>query len=285
MSLVAASSAPGFRSAVVLIAAALAIAARLAPPASAQDKLTLVQQTWVVLDVVLIAQDRLGRTTEARETLRGRAGERLAFATPLAVDEGALTVGVMLAARPDRRTGTLRVGVEAEVVPQRRRPTTTTRQLVAEPGRTALAELWRDPSSRAGVVLALTGRWEEVPEVARFLPGSEPLDLVLEVLAREGDQETLLEQHRLGGLVGSPTRYDVSLQTDGAGSSERVVVELLPQRIVARDLTIGARLSRDGATTPQAQIEELTVPSGFSFELTLPVAEGRSLLVRVTPFF
>lgn len=256
-----------------------------AAPACAQQKITIVHQTWVTLELTLVLQDSAGRTSETHETLRGRAGERLAFAAPLPSSNGPMMVGLVVSPRPDRVGNHLWLRLEADVRPARQRPTTTARTLTITPGRTGLAELWRDASSRASLVAAIGGSWEEVPTLSQILPGAEPIDLVVEVVARDSGGEYLLEQHRLGSLVGSTSRYALGFNDGSGAPKESVSVELTSRRIEAGKLLLGARLLRDGAETPVATIDELALASGFSFDMAMKAEEGREIVVRITPFF
>ncbi len=267
------------------IALLAALSCASLPCANAEPKITLVHQTWVTLELTLVLQDAAGRTSERRETLRGRAGERLAFAAPLETEDGAVMVGLVVSPRPDRLGNRLWLRFEAEVRPPKQRPTLTARTLTVTPGRTALTELWRDTRSRASLVAAIGGAWEEVPTLSQILPGAEPIDLVVEVVARDGGGEYLLEQHRLGGLVGSTTRYELGFNSGGSAPTERVSVELTSRRIEAGKLLMGARLLRDGAASPAATIDEIALGSGFSFDMSMKADEGREVVVRITPFF
>lgn len=258
------------------------------PPALAESKLSVVHQTWVTLEVTVVAQDARGRTQQVKETVRGRVGERLAFATPIGGEGGEFIVGLVFFPRPDPQRGQLSVRVEADAQPPKQRRVDSTRTLTLTPGRVALSELWRAPTGKAAIVMAISGRWEEVPVLTAILPGAEPVDLVIEVVARDATGDTLLEQHRLGGVVGSPVGYAIGQNGGSAPASDQLAIEVLPKLLSGSRLTIGARLLKDGQESPTAVAVEETLMSGFSLDLALPAdpaSPARQLIIRVTPFF
>jgi hypothetical protein len=248
-------------------------------------KLHLSHQTWVQIDVQLVAKSSGGRVNEWRDTMRGRAGENLASASEMLIGAQPVTVGLAISTRPDRNAGTLLLRIESEVHGAGLRPTSSARSMKLVPGRVGLAELWRDPSTGASLVAVLSGSWEEVPQLTPILPGAEPIDLVIELVARDDQGEHLLEQHRLGGLVGSPSRYELGGTPGASKTRERFAVEVLPESLRGGDLLLTARLMRDGEQTPVALLEREELKSGFSLDLSLPLEPGKQLIARITPFF
>lgn len=282
---------------------AVAVLSALAAPESAPfGQVRLVHDTKVALRVQLTLRSPEGVLASAEETLNGLAGETLVLERTLAGGPEPLRVQLAVIAYPDER-GECRLEIRSEVSRGQPVPTTSSRTVGTAAERLNLVDLWTDRADRLRLVAGLSVGWEVVPRLTTLAPDSEPIDLVFELLdASDPGRPELIERHRLGGLVGAPSRYTFkrtldrsALEPGATGPSPagdaRLVLEALPERIEDGQVSLAVRLQYEarapGSESPTLDLS-LTdrVPPGFGVELALPRKPGEPALVfRVTPYF
>jgi hypothetical protein len=213
-------------------------------------------------------------------SFEGRAGEPLSIRRVLGQAENA--VGVALTLTPRCTAAGLEgcgFRVRTRVETAEGRTTTRDVELAAPHGRLRLAELWHGEEGEA-LLLTLVARWGETPRVSRLLPGARDVELVVEVL-RDGRVST---RHRLGGIVGRPSRLVLERRREGAEEEEGTLSLIATPRTLRDDeldLSLRLELAEAGTTTYEAEAREW-IPHGGAVEAPLPQPGDQSADVGAT---
>ncbi len=292
-----------------LLAAAVLVPAGT-PPARAADPpgrpgWTVVQETRVRVTGRLLLRAGTSPPVDAPLDWSLEPGHPAPLALALG-EHRPVRVGLVVTAEPIEATGRIRLRIEADVQPTGAPPTSSSRTLELDPGRAGLVELWTDARGERRLVAVLAATTEEVPRLERITPATRPVDLLVEILAGEGNRRRTVERLRLAALVGSPARYSLAsvpgAADDGADPALRVELELLPAALRDGELELHARVTvhrgpgngaeRPGTGDRRARVlasEASTsgrVAPGGSLELPLPRGAGTEpVTFRVTAFF
>ena len=259
----------------------------------ATPPLVLRHEVRVSVDLRLLLNDPDGKSREIEATVRGRAGEPLAFARQIRSAGHSLTVGLVLRVQPGGQDGLCRVEVESTVQPEGAATVETRRGGELAQGRVWLTDLWSDEDSGARLVLAAVVDWEEVPLLEAQDPERQPVDLLLGVYHKTPERLVLLERHRLSSIVGSPVEYTYRHRPGpGSGDSDgTLAIKLLPEQVIEQNLTLSVSISHQGrsiySSSKQMAVSVTEVlPPGASVDLPLPRREDEpQLVLRITPFF
>ncbi len=277
-------------------AAALALACA-SVTADAAPKISLVYETRVTLSARILVHDPGGGSSHDLGVYEGLTATPFPLTATVPTRGGRLTIDATIEARPDEASELCALRVEATVRADGRDPSRTLRDARLGPDRLLLVDVWSDPAVSTRVVLVLSARWERVPSLTALAPGAEPVDLIVEVLLDEGTSETLLERHRLGGLVGSPIRYafrqfaNLADRQEQAGDPGELVIEIVPRSIEngVADLAVRIRHVGDSPYSDLAALDlsvSEKLPPGGTVRVPLPRGPGSAPLVfRLTPYF
>ncbi|MCU0253218.1 MAG: hypothetical protein MUE47_01640 [Acidobacteria bacterium] len=263
----------------------------------------LVQDTVVSLHVQLTLRGPEGVLGTAEATLRGLSGETMVLERALGDPSRPVAVVLTIVPRADE-SGACRLEVRSEVSRGQPVPTVALRTLTTASERLNLVDIWADRADRIRLVAAFSASWEIVPRLTTLAPESEPVELLFEfVNATDPARPELLEQHRLSGIVGSPSRYAFTRApgrlvsstgralSAGDEPAARLVLEALPRAIEGGLIDLALRLqleSKDpGRPAPPLDLEVSDrVPPGSGVEIALPrKPDEPALRIRVTPYF
>ncbi len=294
-----------------LLAATALLAATVPPtPASeppGRDGWTVVQETRVRVTGRLLLREGTAPPAEAPLEWSLEPGQSRPVALSLGKPQP-VRVGLVVTAEPLEASGRIRLRIDADVQPAGSPPVGTARVLELDPGRAGLVELWADGAGRRRLVAVLAASTEEVPRLERVTATTRPVDLLVEVLAGEGNRRRTVERLRLAALVGSPARYSLASVPGNAAEDRdptlRVELELFPATLHDGELELRIRVavrrspptpeeqegsppetSRARVVTSEASTSGRVAPGG-SIELPLPRRAGAEpVTFRVTAFF
>lgn len=292
-----------------LLAAAVSACAAPAAPAGPLDRVTVTHRTEVELDLRVLRRTPDGADTIFQETLEGVAGESLTLEENVLIGTTELVTRLVFVCSEDQGTGSLPVRLHARIDdPVSGRPLARVeRTLKLADGRLRLVDLWSAGGPGQRLVLALSARWKEVPEVVPVRADVLPVDLVVEVLrSRQGRSPELLERHRLSTLVGSEVGYTFVQQApvgrssresegadpaDGGPSPGQFEIEVLPDSVRDDEVSLSISIRQRGrniySDVPAVDLRvRHEVAPGLSVDVPLPgTQEGGGLLFRITPYF